>query len=59
MSLCINNILQISNIETFSLIKKGKNRVFGIYKDRVTAEESAEKIKKSGLAAQLFVTTAI
>ena len=33
--------------------------VFGIYKDRVTAEESAEKIKKSGLAAQLFVTTAI
>ncbi len=33
--------------------------VFGIYKDRVTAEESAEKIKKSGLAAQLFVTTAV
>ncbi len=33
--------------------------VFGIYKDRVTAKESAEKIKKSGLAAQLFVTTAI
>ena len=33
--------------------------VFGIYKDRVTAEESAEKIKKSGQAAQLFVTTAI
>lgn len=33
--------------------------VFGIYKDRVTAEESAEKIKKSRLAAQLFVTTAI
>jgi 4-diphosphocytidyl-2-C-methyl-D-erythritol kinase len=33
--------------------------VFGIYKDRVTAEESAEKIRKSGLAAQLFVTTAI
>lgn len=33
--------------------------VFGIYKDRVTAEESAETIKKSGLAAQLFVTTAI
>ena len=33
--------------------------VFGIYKDRVTAEESAEKIRKSGLAAQLFVTTAV
>ena len=33
--------------------------VFGIYKDRVTAKESAEKIKKSGLAAQLFVTTAV
>jgi len=48
MSLCINNILQMNNIENFSLIKKGKNRVFGIYKDLRFSKQTNESnfIKK-------------
>ena len=33
--------------------------VFGIFKNRETAEEAAKKIEESGLANQLFVTTAV
>ena len=33
--------------------------VFGIFKNRETAEEAAKKIEESGLANQLFVTAAV